>query len=239
MGSISDWQIIIQNLASEYHCIAPDLPGHGQSINNISQNSLNIANTAKFIVNILQQNNLINCNLLGYSMGGRIAIYLAIHYPDLFNKIIIESAQPGIKDKKERNQRKNQDLALSKKIKSEELSEFLNYWYNQPLFSTLKNHKNFANLLQSRLKNNPELLSQSLIEMGTGTQPSLWNKLNKIKNSCLMITGEHDLKYQKIFSKMHKEILLSKFVIIKNCGHNVHFENPQEFSKVVLTFLSK
>ena len=102
----------------------------------------------------------------------------------------------------------------------------------------MKKHKNFANLLKSRLINNPQLLAKSLIEIGAGSQPSLWRELLKIQSPCLLIAGEFDTKYQKVFASMHKEIYSSYFVVIKNSGHNTHFENKDEFINVVKKFLS-
>jgi len=198
-----------------------------------STNSYNIENTAKYIVELLQSHNIKKCNLLGYSMGGRIAIYLAIHYSEYFDKIIIESAQPGIKDKIERMKRKNHDQILAENLESKSFNDFLDSWYNQSIFKTLKKHNNFANLRKSRLNNNPRNLAKSLLEIGAGVQPSLWQDLKKIENDCLLIAGEFDTKYQTIFSKMHKEIFSSKFIIIKNAGHNIHVENPDEFTKIV------
>lgn len=194
-------------------------------------------NTANYIIEFLKSKNIKKSTLLGYSMGGRIAVYLAIKYPEYFTKIIIESAQPGIKDEAERKKRINHDKKLVQNLISKPFPEFLKFWYNQHVFATLKSHKNFANLLQSRLKNNPENLAKSLLEIGSGVQPSMWKDLDTIKIPCLLITGEFDIKYQKIFSKMHKEILLSKFIIIRNAGHNAHFENPEEFIRVVRKFL--
>ena len=237
LGSSSDWQSIVKELTSDFYCLAIDLPGHGLSEIDDSKDSYAIENTAMYIIEFLRDNKFEKCNFVGYSMGGRIAIYLAIHYPDYFNKIIIESAQPGIKDDIEREQRKKHDKNLAQKLISEPFQEFLEFWYNQLIFETLKNHKNFANLLQSRLKNNPQKLAKSLQEIGTGIQPSLWKDLYKIENPCLLITGEFDTKYQKIFSKMHKEIYSSNFVVLKNSGHNTHFENSDEFVKVVKKFL--
>jgi len=202
-----------------------------------STNSYNIENTAKYIVELLQSHNIKKCNLLGYSMGGRIAIYLAIHYSEYFDKIIIESAQPGIKGEIERQQRKGHDQKLAHNLESQSFPEFLEFWYNQSIFKTLKKHKNFANLRQSRLNNNSKNLAKSLMEIGAGVQPSLWRDLKKIENDCLLITGEFDTKYQTIFSKMHKEIFSSKFVIIKNAGHNIHFEKSDEFIKIVKKYL--
>jgi len=198
-----------------------------------SANSYDIENTAKYIVELIQSHNVKKCNLLGYSMGGRIAIYLAIYYSEYFDKIVIESAQPGIKDKIERMKRKNHDQILAENLESKSFHNFLDSWYNQSIFKTLKKHNNFANLRKSRLNNNPRNLAKSLLEIGAGVQPSLWQDLKKIENDCLLIAGEFDTKYQTIFSKMHKEIFSSKFIIIKNAGHNIHVENPDEFTKIV------
>ncbi len=237
LGCSSDWKFIAIELASYFHCISIDLPGHGISEVNNFRDSYSIENTSRYIVNLLQTNKLEKCNLLGYSMGGRIALYLAVHYPKYFDKIIIESAQPGIENELERNQRIDHDTQISQRLKSIPVSKFLEFWYSQPIFKTLKKHKNFANLIQSRLNNNPQKLAKSIIEIGAGAQPSLWEDLGKIENACLLIAGEFDTKYQTIFSKMYKEIYSSKFVVIKNSGHNTHYENPDEFIKVIRKFL--
>jgi 2-succinyl-6-hydroxy-2,4-cyclohexadiene-1-carboxylate synthase len=237
LGNSNDWVSIRKALDSEFYCLALDLPGHGSSRIENFENSYSIENTAKYIIEFLNHKNISKCHLLGYSMGGRIAIYLATKYPQYFKKIIIESGRPGIENDEERNLRNRNDHKLAQKIVQGRFKEFLKFWYDQPIFESLKKHKNYANLLKSRLNNNPQFLAKSLVEIGAGVQPSLWKTLHQIQCPCLLIAGEFDTKYQKIFARMHKEIYSSYFVVIKNSGHNTHFENNVEFIKVVKKFL--
>jgi 2-succinyl-6-hydroxy-2,4-cyclohexadiene-1-carboxylate synthase len=237
LGNSLDWKFIAEIFSADYYCLSIDLPGHGFTKFSETKNSFSVENTAYAIIDLLQNKNIKTCNLIGYSMGGRVAFYLAIYFPQFFNKIVIESAQPGIDNDPERELRKKHDFEIAQKIITGSFEDFLGFWYDQPIFKSLKKHKNFANLLRARLKNNPNCLAKALKEVGVGTQPSLWKDLHKIKSPCLLIAGEFDTKYQRIFSKVHKEIFSSYFVIIKNAGHNVHFENTDEFIKVVKKFL--
>jgi 2-succinyl-6-hydroxy-2,4-cyclohexadiene-1-carboxylate synthase len=238
MGSGLDWNEICESISTDFYCLAIDLPGHGKSKIKKDESAYSIQNTASYIIDFLQSRKIGSCHLIGYSMGGRLAFFLAIHYPEFFQKIIIESASPGIKSKVERNERAKHDFNLAKKLESGNFKHFLLDWYNQPIFNVLKRSKNFANLLKSRLQNDPVELAKSLREMSTGKQPSLWDKLHLIKNDVLLIAGEFDQKYRNIVTATSSEIKSSKTVIIKRSGHNSHFENRNEFIEQIRKFVT-
>ena len=119
------------------------------------------------------------------------------------------------------------------------MDDFLSFWYQQPLFDSIKKNKKFPLLLSKRLENNPHLLAQSLRMMGLGKQPSLWKGGEKINFPILLLTGEFDRKFCNILKDTHLAFPHSEYQIIKNAGHNAHFEQPDLYNKCVNQFLKK
>ena len=122
-------------------------------------------------------------------------------------------------------------------MEKRDFSIFLEYWYNQPLFASLKNHPNFETLRESRLHNNPFELAKSLRNLGTGCQPSLWDNLKHNKNSLLLLVGEYDTKFIAINSEMARLCQSATLEIVSSCGHNIHFEDAKTFVENVQDFL--
>ena len=197
-----------------------------------------MSNTADALINLLDQLNIKKCFLVGYSMGGRLALYLTLHFPQRFSKIVLESASPGLKSQRDQLERIQRDFALAKKMEESNFSAFLANWYSQPLFASLKNQPDFDSLKQSRLQNNPFELAKSLRNLGTGCQPSLWEKLKKNKNPLLLLVGEYDTKFIAINSEMVRLCPSAQLEIVSNCGHNIHFEDPKTFVENVQPFLT-
>jgi 2-succinyl-6-hydroxy-2,4-cyclohexadiene-1-carboxylate synthase len=86
------------------------------------------------------------------------------------------------------------------------------------------------------MKNDPIGLAKSLREIGTGKQPSLWNNLSNIATPVLLLTGEDDKKFVSIAEEMKKKCMAAEMKIIKNCGHAVHFEKPEDFIREINRF---
>ena len=195
-------------------------------------------NTAAVIITLLNELSIGKCFLVGYSMGGRLALYLMLHYPQYFSKVVLESASPGLKTAAERQERIARDTLLADRLENDNLERFLTDWYRQPLFSDLQNHPRFREMFERRLRNNPAGLAKSLREMGTGCQPSLWEKLSQNKIPLLLVVGEKDTKFRSIADEMASLCSTATVEVIKGCGHNVHFEEPGKFVTEVEKFLS-
>jgi 2-succinyl-6-hydroxy-2,4-cyclohexadiene-1-carboxylate synthase len=171
-------------------------------------------------------------------MGGRLALYLNLHFPQYFSKVVIESASPGLKTQGDRVERTQRDIELAQELEKSNFSSFLTNWYEQPLFASLKKHPEFKFLIASRLQNNPLELAKSLRNMSTGCQPSLWEELKKNRNPLLLLVGEYDAKFIAINSEMARLCKSARLEIVSNCGHNIHFENPKIFVENVQFFLT-
>lgn len=238
LGSGEEWEEIISHLAERFRCLAVDLPGHGRSAFLDRRRSWNMQNTANAVIALLQQLGIRHCFLVGYSMGGRLALYLTLAYPQYFAKTILESASPGLKTASERRGRIARDEQLARRLESGDFREFLRHWYRQPLFQSLVQHFQFEEILHQRLQNHPPGLAKSLREMGTGAQPSLWEQLPGNKIPLLLIVGEKDAKFCSIAAEMADSCPAASFKVIEGCGHNVHIENADGFAKALIKFLS-
>ena len=236
MGSSGDWKKIACKFSDKYRCIRIDLPGHGHSLN-INKESYTIDNTAREVIKILDAIGVEKFNLLGYSMGGRLALYIATHYPERIEKLIIESASPGLKTPEERRERIKSDSLIIQKLKTASMEDFIDEWYSMPLFGNIKSTDKYKKIFKARMKNKPKGLIRSLKFMGTGRQPSLWDEWQKLKIKTLLISGENDSKFCGIAKEMAELNPFAEHIIIPGVFHNTHFDNRKKFIKYALDFI--
>jgi 2-succinyl-6-hydroxy-2,4-cyclohexadiene-1-carboxylate synthase len=235
-GNSQDFSSVIPLLSKSYCCLAVDLPGHGQTKVNGDETCYNMSNTAKALIQLLDDLQIDKCLLLGYSMGGRLALYMTLHFPERFEKVVLESASPGLKTEKERSHRLQADSQIAQKLENSNIKDFLLNWYDRPLFKSLKNSPNFDKLIETRLANNPLELAKSLRNMGTGNQPSLWEKLAQNQIPLLLLAGEYDDKFTTINTEIASLCPTASLKIVPKAGHNIHFENIDKFGSVVRQF---
>lgn len=237
MGNGSEFNQVMSLLADRFYCLALDLPGHGKTQTE-GDRAYSMESTARGIIRFLDESGISSCVLVGYSMGGRLALYLALHFSNYFSKVVLESASPGLKTQAERNQRIQKDLALAKRLETEDFSAFLAAWYRQPLFASLQAHPQFEQMLTHRLCNDPFKLATSLRYLGTGQQPSLWNTLRLNSVPILLLAGALDQKFVDINIEMAACHPLITLNIADRCGHNIHFENAAWYAQTIQSFLS-
>ncbi|MFN2173691.1 MAG: 2-succinyl-6-hydroxy-2,4-cyclohexadiene-1-carboxylate synthase [Candidatus Promineifilaceae bacterium] len=240
-GCGQSWKNLDDSISSQVRCITLDLPGHGQTESSSKPERYAIERTAEDVIALADELDLERFSLLGYSMGGRLALYLAIHYPERINALILESASPGIADLDERKKRQEWDYALAERIESEGIRSFVDWWEKLPLFAsqTAVLEERRARLRQERLNNNISGLANSLRGMGTGSQPSLWSKLPDLELPTMLLCGELEEKYVRINREMAKAIPNSKLVIFQDAGHNIHFEQPEAFAETLSHYLRR
>lgn len=240
-GSTKTWENLINKLEQNFHVIAIDLLGHGKTDSPIHEERYKMELAAKDLYDFLIKRQIDSVHLLGYSMGGRLALYFALAYPAKISSLILESCTAGLQSEQERYARIEQDNHLSSKILNEGIEAFVNYWENIPLFSTQKKlpSESQVKIKQGRLNQSPIGLSNSLKGMGTGIQPSLWDHLNQIKNPTLLVCGEYDEKFCLIMGKMNEKLKNSEIIKIPDAGHAIHVEQSEKFATIVSGFLLK
>jgi 2-succinyl-6-hydroxy-2,4-cyclohexadiene-1-carboxylate synthase len=175
--------------------------------------------------------------VIGYSMGGRIALQMALAYPNQVKKLILISSSPGIADPIERQARYEADCRLADKLEKIPLADFLEDWYNQPLFASLKAHPGFLSMLERRQNHNPKHLAEALRQLSVGNQPSLWDKLEKLSCPTLLLTGELDSKYHHIAKHMAELSSMITWKQIDGAGHALLTEAPEAVAAEISHFL--
>ena len=237
MGSGRDWMETAEALPG-HRCILVDLPGHGRSAG-CPVGFYPMPRTALALLAVLDEAGLEQCIPVGYSMGGRLALYLALAHPERCRALVVESGSPGLESEREREDRRGWDESKASELERDGLDTFLNNWYRQPLFHSIsRNEARFAALMERRRHNAPGGLAQSLRLMGTGSQPSLWPRLPGIGFPWLAMAGELDSRYRKTTQDMVSLSETGRLVTIPDAGHNTHFENPEAFSRALREFLA-
>lgn len=238
-GSSANWHLVMERLAGSFRVLAIDLTGHGQSDAPTEIERYTMPTIADDLGVLLGRFNALPAHWLGYSMGGRLALYTAVNHPQWVRSLILESASPGLQDATERAARRQQDEALATRIESEGVEAFVNQWEKIPLFASQKRlpaEKRVA-LRAGRLANSARGLANSLRGMGAGAQPTLWERLGTIDKPTLLVAGETDDKFVALNRQMEEVIPDATLRIANGAGHNVHLERTNEYSEWVLAFL--
>lgn len=236
LGSKRDFKKIVADFPEQY--LVLDLLGFGENRDqNIKPDRFIQKNQVEDLEAIFSKLSLININLVGYSMGGRLAIAYALKYPKRINSLFLESTTAGISDPKQRLNRQHHDQELAQAVLDQGMNEFIKKWENLPLFSSQQtvSENDFTFMHQQRLAQNPNNVAQSLIKMGTGKQPNHWPSVAQLSNlPVTIIVGSNDAKFIKIGHRLHDLIAGSTFTVVHDAGHNVHFEVPSEYKKILL-----
>ena len=237
LGSSADWAETFSALDKRFYCIAPDLPGHGASLG-LPPEYYTIEGTTRALLDLLAGLEISHAALAGYSMGGRLAVYLALRYQDRCSGLFLESASPGIDDAAEREARRDADERRASALESGDFEDFLAGWYRQSLFASLSRREGLVEkTIEVRRRNDPGELARSLRGMGAGSQPSLWEELAGLRVPALAVAGEMDEKYAGISRRMAALNPGVQTAIVPGAGHNVHLEAPEAYLALLQDFL--
>ncbi|PLS86480.1 MAG: 2-succinyl-6-hydroxy-2,4-cyclohexadiene-1-carboxylate synthase [Actinobacteria bacterium] len=238
MGSSDDWQGVTASIEDRAFALTVDLPGHGASLG-LPPEAYTIEGAARAVIGVLDDVGAERATIVGYSMGGRLALYLALRYPKRCAGLFLESASPGLRSEEERSLRRAADEEKARRLEYEDFEAFLWDWYRQPLFASLaRDEELLRRTVEARLRNDPAELARSLRGMGTGAQPSLWEELAGLRVSALAVAGELDEKFVGISRRMAESAPLVRTAIIPGTGHSVHAEAPERYVRLLREFLS-
>ena len=225
------WLPVIERLTTRCAIDAPDLPGHGAA----SETKTSLPETADDLAATFGEGAWV-----GYSMGGRVALHVALRHPELVSHLVLCSATAGIPDLSERAARRRSDDQLAARVRSIGVDRFLDEWLAQPMFASLANSRTSApHDTEVRRANTADGLARSLELAGTGTQASLWDELPRLDMPVLVVTGEIDTKFTAIGSDMARAIgSNAQHVVVARSGHSVPFEAPHEFAMLLDEFIA-
>jgi 2-succinyl-6-hydroxy-2,4-cyclohexadiene-1-carboxylate synthase len=238
-GSAESWSSLLDTFVDmDLQIIALDMLGHGRSSAPADPARYSIEHCRADILAALQLLGVApeQAILLGYSMGGRVALYTAL--ASSFRALILESASPGLLDSGERIQRQQSDNALANRIEREGIPAFIDYWQDIPLFASQQNVPSDRRSAQraQRLHNTRIGLANSLRGLGTGVQPALHSHLRELSLPVLLIAGALDSKFCAIAYQMADQIPKAQLAIVPNAGHTVHLEQPERFVALLRAF---
>lgn len=210
--------------------VAPDLPGHGFA----SDSRADFASTVQDVARLVGHR-----PLLGYSQGGRIALGVALEYPQAVSHLILVSAAVGIRDVDERRARVEADAELAARIERDGLELFLDRWLASPLFEGLGRRGSgwCARDKALRLENTADGLAWALHGIGQGAQPYFGGRLRELRMPVLVIVGATDVPYGEIGTRIASDAPRAELVRIEGAGHPVIGEDPETVAAAVRRFL--
>lgn len=221
------WGPFGEALAGARPVLAVDLPGHGGS----EPVRAGLERTADLVAELI-----VECStpptVIGYSMGGRVALHLALRHPDAAARLVLVSTTAGIDDDEERTARRLADERLADRIDTIGTDDFLDEWLAQPLFASLPAG---ATCRDARRANTADGLSSSLRLTGTGMQQPLWDRIGSIDIPTLVLVGALDAKFVAIGERLVSTIgANARLGVIAEAGHNAPLERPDATTDAIL-----
>lgn len=238
LGNSQDWNDTVNLLKDSYHCISIDLPGHGASVATAGSLKNGFNHCHQLIKNIIDDLNIKHYVLIGYSLGGRIALdYARSQNDSRLTALLLESCHTGLIDEEAKERRFMQDHSWAKQFATEGIIESLYDWYDQEIFSDLSDRQKEA-LIKKRADNYGVPLANMLLATSLSKQVNALPYLKETNLTVHYCYGSKDKKFRAIATKLNnlKHINLVEF---EHAGHNIHQFNAPQFAQYIIQNISK
>lgn len=173
---------------------------------------------------------------VGYSMGGRLCLRLALDRPDIVRGLMLVSTSPGIADPAERTARVEADEMLADSVERDGVSAFLDSWLAQPMFASVPPE---APGLADRRRLTPEFLAACLRRLGAGAMDPMWNEVPQLAMPVLLVTGHRDEKYTAIARRMLERMQPQVGLVRLDGGHALPLEQPEVLGGLITAFATE
>jgi 2-succinyl-6-hydroxy-2,4-cyclohexadiene-1-carboxylate synthase len=218
------WDGVIDSLASD-GSVAPDLRGHGECSD---ARPITLDAVIEDVAQLAPE----SFTLVGYSMGGRIALHTAFALGDRVRRLVLVGASPGLRTATARAERRATDERLADDLERSTIEQFAERWASTPVLADQPPEVR-AKVDADRRRNSPAGLAAALRGLGTGALPSLWPRLDRLTIPVELVVGERDEKFLEIARKMVDELPNGRLVVAPHAGHAVHWEAPGAVAEVI------
>ncbi|PHM46040.1 2-succinyl-6-hydroxy-2, 4-cyclohexadiene-1-carboxylate synthase [Xenorhabdus mauleonii] len=230
LGRGDDWLPVV-NACDQYASLVIDLPGHGSSADITLKGGF--AEMSELLDATLSEQQIDDYWLIGYSLGGRIAMYHATHGKhDGLRGLLVEGGNPGLPTQQDRTVRLQHDKHWAQRFRQEPIESVLIDWYQQPVFADLTSEPR-EQLLHIRSQNSGSCIADMLENTSLAHQSWLVPDLQQLNMPFSYLCGENDCKFQEIAARYSLPLKT-----IPQVGHNAHYGNSVAFSAAVNHFLS-
>jgi 2-succinyl-6-hydroxy-2,4-cyclohexadiene-1-carboxylate synthase len=222
----ASWDGVVAGLPETYRPHAPDLRGHGSAS---GARPVDLDSVLAELDALAPE----RFTLVGYSQGGRIALHAALRLPGRVRRLVLIGASPGIADPHERAARRAADEALATWTESVTIEQFVERWAQTGVLADQPAAVRAAMTAQ-RLRNTPAGLAAALRGLGTGTLPSLWDRLGELTIPVELIVGERDARFRATAERMARELPDARVHVVPGAGHAVHLEDPWAVAALIV-----
>jgi len=238
-GSAAGWAPVLEALPEGLRTVCVDLLGHGLSDAPHDPGRYALTEAALDIAELAERLALAPLHLVGYSLGGRLALHVALARPDILTSLVLVSASPGIADAADRAQRKASDAEWARFVLTRGVPAFVARWESLPLFATERelSPAERAAVRAERLSQRPHGLANSLLGAGAGAQEYLLERLASVRVPTLVVAGARDVKYVALAERLGAALPRARVEIVPGAGHAVHRERPAALARLVTEHL--
>ncbi len=225
-GTRRAWDGVVALLDPErYRPLALDLPGHGEAAD--ARRPIGFADCERAVLDAAPE----RFTLVGYSMGGRIAMHVALAAPARVERLVLVSCSPGIEDPDERAARRASDEALARDLEEIPFEEFIERWRTQPLFAEDPPEVG-ALAREDQRRNRADALAAAMRGLGTGEMQPLWDRLGELRMPVTVLVGERDPKFVALGRRMVGLMADAELVVARG-GHGLALENSAAVARAL------
>jgi 2-succinyl-6-hydroxy-2,4-cyclohexadiene-1-carboxylate synthase len=218
-GTHRAWDGVVERLLPErYRPLALDLPGHGEHAN--CAEPISFSGCVEHVLARAPE----RFALCGYSLGGRIALHVALTAPERVSRLVLVSTTAGIEDDAERAARSAEDHRLADELEHGPFEDFVERWRTQPLFAGDPPEVG-ARAREDQRRNRPDALAAVLRGIGTGEMAPLWDRLDELRMPVTILVGDRDTKFRALGRRMVDLMPAAELLVVPG-GHGLPLENP-------------
>jgi 2-succinyl-6-hydroxy-2,4-cyclohexadiene-1-carboxylate synthase len=221
----ASWDPVRSELGERYRALAPDIRGHGAA-------SAREPVTLESAIADLRELDPGPFTLVGYSMGGRLALHLALGAPERVERLVLIGASPGLGDPAEREARRLADERLAGELEHSSIERFAERWAATPVLAGQPDSVREA-ARRDRLRSSPAGLARALRGLGTGALPPVSERLGELSMPVVLVVGQRDSKFQAIAVQMRATIPEATLEVVRGAGHAVHLEAPRRVAAII------